>query len=505
MSDYFLSDLQQQTTDILDTDLFHIRTVGNIDYKVEGEQLQAYLKSPGHSRMSFSNLGTNLSEPKIQAGSEIAVQGATKELVQFVSETAGTGWAGITTDVVCYMKISPAGAVSYTETAPTWNVAKAGWYDANDRYVLELYKISGTEYGNKRLLQYEDLHIPKALQTVGRILNNLDSNLADVTMSGATITRRVMVCKNFRVTANSTLRCNVLICEGDFRVDSGVTLTIENPAVYNDENGSRDETAVRRSSWFLPGLGAVNDPYGGGGAFGGTEGPYRVGEGGGGGSSFAITGGGTGAITPYTGYPYDVSGIAFGGNGGRGGTVGGDESGGGGAGPCGGGGAGSSAAGVGGNGGAIFFLLVKGNFLNYGLIDNNGKDGGTITAGTGGGGGGGLFVLFAYGSNYINSGSGIICRGGNGGDGATGTNPDGGGGGGGHIELYVYLNGAAWGTRSASGGTSVGTGGAVAGAAGTVNSIDLSTGLHWRSLYGGYEGNVNVGLCLKFCPISLGV
>jgi len=96
----------------------------------------------------------NDSEPQIAAGSVVEISGS---LFQFSSNDSIGGTP--TTDSINYIMLEVSGSGdsqtvsgSWTTTAPTWNDAKQGWYDAtgNKRYVAGCI-YDGTYYNHKFL------------------------------------------------------------------------------------------------------------------------------------------------------------------------------------------------------------------------------------------------------------------------------------------------------------------------------------------------------------------
>ena len=293
----------------------------------------------------------------------------------------------------------------------------------------------------------------------------------DITLSGGTVTQRVLYCRNLQVTANTTLNAFLVICEGDLIIDSGITLTI---------GTALGPVANQATGGFLKKIHGLGAPTGvanisGGSPLGALGGAARHG-----GTSLAEVGGQSagGAI----GTPFDSNYNC----GGAGGNSSDGSGGGGGAGPCAGGGVGNTAsAGAGGDGGTLIFFLIRGNFNNQGTIDNNGENGAVADNRGGGGGGGGATIIIAYGATY--AGGTINCEGGNGGS----TGSDGGGGGGGHIEIYAKTS--SFGTLSVAGGT--GPGLATDGATGTTITVDIDT--NPESSLGGEDADDFAGFFLR--------
>lgn len=113
----------------------------------------------GMLALSLTNFA-NTSESQLVG--TVEVNGSVYE---FATAESATGWSGISDWTQAYIKLVPnvgAGTIAaeYTETAPTWDADKAGWYgtgaNANHRYVAGVYRTAGA-YGVKWLyLQIQD-------------------------------------------------------------------------------------------------------------------------------------------------------------------------------------------------------------------------------------------------------------------------------------------------------------------------------------------------------------
>lgn len=111
-------------------------------------------QSKGHIQISISNFDAT-TEPKIQAGSNLEVNGSYYEVL---IEESITGWSGISNDTQdVFIKCIPAEnacSFAFTTTAPTWSDSKQGWYATNDRYTNYMLSrgASSAVYSNKRLI-----------------------------------------------------------------------------------------------------------------------------------------------------------------------------------------------------------------------------------------------------------------------------------------------------------------------------------------------------------------
>jgi hypothetical protein len=107
----------------------------------------------GYSSVSLTNYGVgNTSEPQIAAGSKVEIAGA---LYEFTSDESITGWAGLTSSAIAYILLTASGSsvsASFTNTAPTWDAARQGWYTSTNRVVAMLYKDAAGLYQFKNLI-----------------------------------------------------------------------------------------------------------------------------------------------------------------------------------------------------------------------------------------------------------------------------------------------------------------------------------------------------------------
>lgn len=108
----------------------------------------------GLSMLTITNF-INDDEPAIASGSVVEISGS---LYSFTANEAITGWAGMS-DGLVWIKLVPDGTnpctAEFTDTAPTWNDAKQGWYDGTgtDRYVARLEKAGASGYTRKLLMK----------------------------------------------------------------------------------------------------------------------------------------------------------------------------------------------------------------------------------------------------------------------------------------------------------------------------------------------------------------
>lgn len=127
--------------------------------RLEGQSL-------GYTGVTLSNFD-NTDEPQIIGNFEIA-----GSIGSFASLESITGWSGLSNGTV-YIKIVPdtgAGtcAAAFTDTAPTWDNTKMGWYgtggDANHRYLFKLTKGGASLYEEKSHLSYGRYNLDGAVK-----------------------------------------------------------------------------------------------------------------------------------------------------------------------------------------------------------------------------------------------------------------------------------------------------------------------------------------------------
>jgi hypothetical protein len=107
----------------------------------------------GYNGISLTNAAIgNTAEPSIAAGSKVEIGGA---LYEFTGDETCTGWAGLSASAISYILLTPSGASvagSYTNTAPTWDAARQGWYTGTNRVVAMLYKDAASLYQFKNII-----------------------------------------------------------------------------------------------------------------------------------------------------------------------------------------------------------------------------------------------------------------------------------------------------------------------------------------------------------------
>lgn len=106
----------------------------------------------GYQAISLTHFG-DTAEPQIAQGSEVEIGGA---LFEAAANESISGWAGISNDTKAYIKLVVSGATAtaeFTDTAPSWDTEKQGWYAGDDRYIAKLYKDGSGNYTKKELLE----------------------------------------------------------------------------------------------------------------------------------------------------------------------------------------------------------------------------------------------------------------------------------------------------------------------------------------------------------------
>ncbi len=125
-------------------ELVQTPTNGALDWSDFVAQMERVKK--GTIPLEFTTLTAGSTAPKIIAGSWVEVNG---NMYRFNSQETATGWSGIGSPALVYMKVVVAGTsitAEFTTSAPTYSDLKQGWYNGNDRYILWLYKDSGDNY-----------------------------------------------------------------------------------------------------------------------------------------------------------------------------------------------------------------------------------------------------------------------------------------------------------------------------------------------------------------------
>lgn len=122
--------------------------------KITDEILRLEKSYEGYNGISLTNFD-NTSEPKIANGSVIEIGGSIFEASG--GDESITGWAGIGNGNDVFIEIDPNGSASFTIALPSWNTARHGYYNGNNRIVAGLYKYDATTYINKFI--YADMGI----------------------------------------------------------------------------------------------------------------------------------------------------------------------------------------------------------------------------------------------------------------------------------------------------------------------------------------------------------
>ncbi len=137
MADYTLSGLTSKT-EFLSTDLFYLRTVGNIDQNITGANLFSFLI--GLLAIQLTNY-TGVGQPAIAAGGTVEINGV---IYRNSSEVAITGATANTTwyDIL----LTPAGATFtasfIARSTGVWSDSKQGLYDGDNRVVACVFRNS---------------------------------------------------------------------------------------------------------------------------------------------------------------------------------------------------------------------------------------------------------------------------------------------------------------------------------------------------------------------------
>lgn len=117
---------------------------GAADYTDFITQMERIKK--GFYNIDFTTMADGVVAPEIAAGSWIESSG---NMYLFGTQEAATGWGGIANSTEAWIKVVPAGTsitAEFTDTAPSFNELRNGWYNGDDRYVLSVYKDAGGDY-----------------------------------------------------------------------------------------------------------------------------------------------------------------------------------------------------------------------------------------------------------------------------------------------------------------------------------------------------------------------
>ncbi len=86
----------------------------------------------------------------ILEGSQCEVNGV---YITVASDTTPSGHSGISAQAEYYCYCTPAGVFSFSETVPTWNITKMGWYNGNNRAFYQLKKAGSGYFWKRKLLE----------------------------------------------------------------------------------------------------------------------------------------------------------------------------------------------------------------------------------------------------------------------------------------------------------------------------------------------------------------
>jgi hypothetical protein len=105
----------------------------------------------GLAEITLSEYDTDLA-PVVKVGSVFENNSAFFQVT--TSDITPTGYSGISNSTTFYLYFDEsATAFIYSATAPTWNDARQGWYNGDDRALFSMYKDSGgTLYQDKCLI-----------------------------------------------------------------------------------------------------------------------------------------------------------------------------------------------------------------------------------------------------------------------------------------------------------------------------------------------------------------
>ncbi len=169
----------------------------------------------GYQAISLTNFASNTLEPQIAAGSKIEIGGA---LFEAAAAESGTGWAGIANSNQVYFYLTVTGATaafSYSTTAPTWDTAKQGWYNAALRCFGGCYKDSGGNYSLKWLYDEHD--------QVGSIKRYGDGTIGIPSITNAQLAANAVSVAKINLTLNAGSQ--VIAAGSSWTVPAGIYMT----------------------------------------------------------------------------------------------------------------------------------------------------------------------------------------------------------------------------------------------------------------------------------------
>ena len=112
----------------------------------------------GYIAISFDEWDST-NEPEIQSGSKVEIAGSLYEFTAAEDIDPDADWGGFanSTQIYGYLVVSGTSVTSKLKTtAPTWDTAKQGWYEAatTNRCYSTIYKDSGGNYDKKCILNH---------------------------------------------------------------------------------------------------------------------------------------------------------------------------------------------------------------------------------------------------------------------------------------------------------------------------------------------------------------
>ncbi len=172
----------------------------------------------GFFNIDFTTLTDGATAPEIEAGSWIDVD---TNMYTFGIQEAATGWGGIANSTEAWMKVVPAGTAitaEFTDTPPTFDALKNGWYDTDDRYVLSVFRDSGGDYADMGLMPiHQSIWDKNGNEVISMLIQTKSANI------------------NTSVTTTNTVGCTVsgLDFTPDALLSAVITLGAVNDAPVN--------------------------------------------------------------------------------------------------------------------------------------------------------------------------------------------------------------------------------------------------------------------------------
>jgi hypothetical protein len=140
----------------------------------------------GHSNIEIGNIN-NSNTPTIVGGSVIEVNGGIYRAssTETITNASNAGLSPPASNAQNYIYAVPGESSlswQYSSSAPTWNAAKGGWYNGNNRAVVKLF-LSGTQYNGKVILDsynaMQQVNTEQTIPTTGGVAITIPGYVAN--------------------------------------------------------------------------------------------------------------------------------------------------------------------------------------------------------------------------------------------------------------------------------------------------------------------------------------